>query len=778
MNRRLSSSYRAFILLVLITTLSWVNNSAIGAEPNVIVFLTDDQGWGDLGCYGHPRIQSPNIDRFATEGMRLTQCYSACSVCSPSRSAILTGRTPYRNGVWRWIPEGSQYHLRTSEITLPSLLKKRGYETCHVGKWHLNGLFNSQDQPQPDAHGYDHWMATQNNAAPNHMNPTNFVRNGQPVGKLEGPSSGVCVQEAIGWLEGRKDKSKPFFLTVWTHEPHLPIETAEEYLKLYSDIQDEDLRQHHGNITQVDAAFGKLMKAVDTLGYRDNTLVVFTADNGPEGEGTKGRTRGSTGGLRGRKRHSHEGGIRVPGIIRWPGTIQPGSTSDTPVIGTDIFATVCELAGVVVPNDRVIDSASMTPMFRSEPIVRTQPLYWRNHLAAEQYRVAMRDGDWKIVAAEDLSSFELYNLKEDWQESQDLSSKYPDKFNELRAKLIAHDTAVLKDGPDWWKDEVGSEAKQKTKAKARAKGDQKPVARDPNQPIQAPAQTAKEPITRAGTPKLDIDGAVPEIYKTASDYDLYLYIFSPKGHDPLKDKRPAIVFFFGGGWTGGSPTQFEPHARYLASRGMVAAVADYRVKSRQKTSPKECVADGKSAVRYLRTHAARLGIDPNRIAAGGGSAGGHVAAATGTLHGLDDPTDDRSISSKSNALVLFNPVYDNGPEGGWNHALVESYWKEISPAANIDKNCPPAIVFLGEKDALIPVATAKRFQERMKEASVVSELELYPGQPHGFFNRSKGGSEIFLDTIQKMDRFLVDQGYLAGKPTESQLSEVAKKTLP
>ncbi|HUP80776.1 MAG TPA: sulfatase-like hydrolase/transferase, partial [Pirellula sp.] len=121
--------------------------AATETRPNVVVFLTDDQGWGDLGCYGHPIIQSPNIDRFATEGMRFTQCYSACSVCSPSRSAILTGRTPYRNGVWRWIPEGSQYHLRTSEIALPTLLKKSGYDTCHVGKWHLNGLFNSKIQP-------------------------------------------------------------------------------------------------------------------------------------------------------------------------------------------------------------------------------------------------------------------------------------------------------------------------------------------------------------------------------------------------------------------------------------------------------------------------------------------------------------------------------------------------------------------------------------------------------------------------------------------------------
>ncbi len=207
---------------------------------------------------------------------------------------------------------------------------------------------------------------------------------------------------------------------------------------------------------------------------------------------------------------------------------------------------------------------------------------------------------------------------------------------------------------------------------------------------------------------------------------------------------------------------------------MVAAVADYRVKSRQQTGPKECVADGKSAVRYLRTHAARLGIDPVRIAAGGGSAGGHVAAATGTLPGLDDPADDASVSSRPNALLLFNPVYDNGPEGGWSHAQVKEYWQVISPAANINAQTPPAIVFLGEKDSLIPVSTAQRFQKNMQAAGVLSELHLYPGQPHGFFNQSKGGPEIFRDTLRKMDKFLVGLGYLSGNATDQQIEAVSQ----
>ena len=276
----------------------------------------------------------------------------------------------------------------------------------------------------------------------------------------------------------------------------------------------------------------------------------------------------------------------------------------------------------------------------------------------------------------------------------------------------------------------------------------------------------------AKTTKLDFDGASAEVYKKASGDDLYVYIFTPEGHDAKEDRRPAAVFFFGGGWNGGTPAQFEQHARYLASRGMVAAVADYRVKSRQNATPKDCVADGKSAVRYLRKHAARLGIDPGRIAAGGGSAGGHVATATGTLPKLDDPADDSKISSRPNALLLFNPVYDNGPDGGWAHNRVKEYWKDISPAHNIDAKTPPAIVFLGEKDPLIPVSTAERFQKKMQDAGVKSELHTYPDQPHGFFNQNKGGKEIFLDTLRKMDAFLVSLGYLEGKPTEAQLTAV------
>lgn len=270
------------------------------------------------------------------------------------------------------------------------------------------------------------------------------------------------------------------------------------------------------------------------------------------------------------------------------------------------------------------------------------------------------------------------------------------------------------------------------------------------------------------------DAVTAEVYRNASGDDLWIYRFDPPGYNAEKDRRPAVVFFFGGGWNGGSVTQFEQHARYLASRGMVTFVADYRVRTRQQTGPDACVADGKAAVRWLRTHAGRLGIDPQRIAAGGGSAGGHVAATTGICDGLDAPEELNSdVSSRSNALLLFNAVYDNGPEG-YGHDRAAKWFPAISPAHNITADDPPTIVFLGTKDSLIPVATAEKFQTDLETAGITAELHLYEGQPHGFFNESKN-QQAFLDTVMKTDAFLVKLGWLQGKADSAFLGSLLKK---
>jgi acetyl esterase len=263
----------------------------------------------------------------------------------------------------------------------------------------------------------------------------------------------------------------------------------------------------------------------------------------------------------------------------------------------------------------------------------------------------------------------------------------------------------------------------------------------------------------APAPPLKITGTASIVYKTVGETTLFLYVFNPKEHQQ-SDERPAVVFFFGGGWNGGTPTQFEHHCRHLASRGMVAMVADYRVKNRQGTTPKECVMDGKSAIRWVRSNATKLGIDPNRIAAGGGSAGGHVAAATGTVVGLEQPGEDIRISSQPNALLLFNPVYDNSPSG-YGYSRVKDVYPQISPMHNIKKGTPATIVFLGTKDSLIPVATAREYKTRMETVGRRCDLHLYEGQPHGFFNY--GNQKYYLDTVDKMDTFLVSLNYLKAK---------------
>lgn len=442
-------------LALFLLTMCSVGYAAEAKQPNIVIFLADDLGYGDLACYGHPLIKTPNLDAFAKQGVRLTQCYAASAVCSPSRSAILTGRTPYRNGVFTWIPENREIHLRTSEIALPKLLKAVGYQTCHVGKWHLNSHFNKPTQPQPNDHGYDHWLATQNNAAPSHENPTNFVRNGEAIGKVEAYSSHFIVSEAASWLKEKRDATKPFLLSVWAHEPHYPIKSAPEFKAQYPDLTDDVQREHHANVTQLDAAFGKLMKTLDELQLTENTLVIFTSDNGPEGDGIKSPGRGSTGGLRGRKRAVYEGGIRVPGLVRLPaGTkvqAKPGSTSDVPVIGSDIFVSAVKLAGAKLPADRVLDGGDLFAALDGNAVERARPLYWRCVIAPGPMKTAMRIGDWKMVADEPLTKFELYNLHDDPQEENDLAEKEPAKYEEMKAALKKLNTEIEAEGPAWWK---------------------------------------------------------------------------------------------------------------------------------------------------------------------------------------------------------------------------------------------------------------------------------------------------------------------------------------
>lgn len=254
----------------------------------------------------------------------------------------------------------------------------------------------------------------------------------------------------------------------------------------------------------------------------------------------------------------------------------------------------------------------------------------------------------------------------------------------------------------------------------------------------------------------------PHVYKRVGERDLRLHVIKPADWKAA-DRRPALVFFHGGGWVAGTPVQFNEQCQYLATRGLVCVQVEYRLLkgAAAEEPPTQCVQDAKSAMRWVRTHAAELGVDPAHIGAGGGSAGGHLAAFVGMVEGNDDPADDVKVSPKAAALVLFNPVFDNGPDGGWGTKRVGNRYKEFSPAHNVSADDPPAIVFLGRNDNLIPVATVERFQANMKAAGVRCETRFYAGQGHGFFNQEPWKTI----TLAEADKFLTSLGWLKGEPT-------------
>lgn len=271
-----------------------------------------------------------------------------------------------------------------------------------------------------------------------------------------------------------------------------------------------------------------------------------------------------------------------------------------------------------------------------------------------------------------------------------------------------------------------------------------------------------------------LEGANVEVYKKIGDVELNIYIYNPADHKP-SDKRPVAVFFFGGGWKSGTPQQFEQHCKYLASRGMVAMTADYRVLNRHGTKAKECVADAKSAIRWVRQEAERLGIDPDRLVAGGGSAGGHIAGCTGVIAGFEESNEDLAISSKPNAMALFNPALVLAQVDGQDPlpgdkvpALTERMGvdsKALSPYHHVKAGVPPTIIFHGKGDTTVPYMTAEQFAGAMKNAGNRCELVGYEDQPHGFFNYGRSENRYFEATLVSLDEFFVSLGYLEREAT-------------
>lgn len=420
--------------------------SCLAEPPNVLLIYVDDLGYGDLGSYGHPVIQTPAIDALAREGMTLTNYYAPSALCSPSRAAVLTGRAPYRTGIKSWIPEGSGVFLRDEEITLAEVLKAEGYATALIGKWHLNSDLGSKQEPQPTDQGFDYFYGHNAYQIPTNRNPANIYRDRELLPPQDGYTAQLYVDEAIGWLE-RKDDRSPFFLFLSMAEPHTPIENPPEYNELYSQytngpvvpipsglpgIPVEKLTprgpgEYYANITYMDAQLGRLLKWLDRRNFTDNTIVVFTSDNGPVTADWLNwwevNAYGSTGGYRGRKHYLYEGGIKVPAVIRYPAIVEAGSTSDELVVGTDLFVTLARLGGGAIPDDRPIDGIDIRPVLSGGNLPR-RTVFWALDSVSD-LEFAVRRGDWKLFIDREGNPRELYDLSSDPLEFFDRSDSEP-----------------------------------------------------------------------------------------------------------------------------------------------------------------------------------------------------------------------------------------------------------------------------------------------------------------------------------------------------------------
>ncbi|PAY20196.1 N-acetylgalactosamine 6-sulfate sulfatase [Rhodopirellula sp. SM50] len=395
------------------------------ARPNIILVMADDQGWGETGYNQHPRLQTPNLDAMSQSGLRFDRFYAGAPVCSPTRAAVLTGRSCYRVGV----PEHG-YALRHQEITLPQVLSEAGYQTAHFGKWHLNGLRGPgapilrDDKFHPGTFGFDHWLSVTN-----FFDRDPLLSRGGEFEDYRGDSSDVIMEQALKHIERQAASDQPFFTVIWYGTPHSPFKASAEDNAAFSDL-DETSMHHYGELVALDRSIGALRAGLRTLGIEKQTLFWYCSDNG----GLPKITPTTTGGLRGNKGTIFEGGLRVPGIIEWPGTVTPRKT-DYPASVMDMMPTILELAGAEHPApDRPRDGISLTPLFSGPSDAqrhRPEPIFFRYKSAA-----AVVDGDWKLLTKDfKKDAFELYNLASDVAESTNVAEQHPQRFQTLRRQL-------------------------------------------------------------------------------------------------------------------------------------------------------------------------------------------------------------------------------------------------------------------------------------------------------------------------------------------------------
>lgn len=425
-------------------------------RPNIVFLLADDMGYGDYERIGGS-TETPNLNRLADEGIFFNNFYAAGPNCSPSRAGLMTGKSPAKVGMYSYRPQSHPLHLPNQEITLAELLKTRGYQTAHIGKWHLGELTGNPefDHPQPHEQGFDYSMGTENNAEPSHHNPRNFIRNGKALGKVEGYSCQIVAQECMDWLNQKSDD--PFFLYVAFHEPHAKVASPPELVEKYKNLPQKDA-EYLANIDHLDSAIGRILNYLEQHDLMDNTIIMFSSDNGSY-------RLASNAGLKAVKSFLYDGGIRVPGIIRWSGIKTDKKVVEAPTGLVDLLPTLCEIVGIYPPDD--LDGTSILPLLEGKPFERKLPLYWFFYRTSPE--IAMRIGDHMILGLDNdtiprphqfsqddlgylktisLKNYELYDLRNDFSQEKNLFHSHPKK--DSLKQLIDHKLTEIRDNRFPW----------------------------------------------------------------------------------------------------------------------------------------------------------------------------------------------------------------------------------------------------------------------------------------------------------------------------------------
>ncbi|MCB1278666.1 sulfatase-like hydrolase/transferase [Prosthecobacter sp.] len=428
--------------------------SSDAAPPNILFIYADDWGWGDLACHGHPHLKTPHLDRLAKEGTDFQQFVVCNPVCSPSRTAIVTGQYPARHLVHQHFASHAENEARgmpdwlEPKVTLlPRLMKNAGYTTAHYGKWHLSGGGKDIDAPLPTEYGYDD-AAVWTGPGRSVFEDTSVEKQAGDAHDKSGASfqTIAAAEHVLRFIRDASGKKQPFYINFWLHETHHLVAATEEQKAPYPDTS-EPQRTYYSAVTRADAQIGRVLALLDELKLADDTIVIFSSDNGPENSMPEPGQKfyysvGTTGGLRGRKRSLYMGGVNVPFIVRWPGHVPAGRVDKTSVIaGVDMLPTLLAASGIPLPAGYQSDGLNVLAAFNGEPFTRPQPLFWEwrgpNSHEADWPQLAMRDGFFTLLMKHDGSHAELYDLTKDRGQENDLVTAQPERVANMTTALRA-----------------------------------------------------------------------------------------------------------------------------------------------------------------------------------------------------------------------------------------------------------------------------------------------------------------------------------------------------